>query len=283
MLRAAALALVLLSPCVLASGFAGEGAALSSLRASQASDGGWGSRTATDWVLLGLAAAKEDPAAWGVESYLVANPPDPTSLLAWERSTLALACAGYDANGFHGVDYALVVQLGFVGSQFGSPSAVNDDDWAILSLRAAGLPASDPRLQLSSQFVLQAQRPDGGWSWSTTGSSDPDDTGAALMALAAADAAGRGPAVDRAVAHLRAIENADGGWGALAGQPSNALSTAWVAMGLLASGADAAAAQAYLASLQAGDGAFPYAAGQAGTPLVTGTAMVPLLGASYVC
>src|SRR5581483_6298572 len=66
MLRAAALALVLLSPCVLASGFAGEGAALSSLRASQASDGGWGSRTATDWVLLGLAAAKEDPrrGAW---------------------------------------------------------------------------------------------------------------------------------------------------------------------------------------------------------------------------
>src|SRR5690242_12641680 len=106
MLRAFAVALLLLAPTVLAD----QNAALASLRAQQQADGGWGTRATTDWVLLGLAAAREDPAAWGVETYLVANPPEATSLLAWERSTLALACAGYDANDFHGVDYALVVQ-----------------------------------------------------------------------------------------------------------------------------------------------------------------------------
>jgi hypothetical protein len=283
-LRALLLALLLAAPAVLAASFAGRDPAVSSLRAAQRPDGGWGSRAATDWVLVALAASGEDVRRWGVEDHLVANPPDATSLLAWERSTLALACAGYDANDFHGLDYALVVQLGFVGGQFGSPSAVNDDDWGILALRAAGTPASDPRLQLSAQYVLAAERPGGGWSWSTTGPADPDDTGAALMALAAADAPGRGPAVARAVDHLQATRNADGGWGLAPGSPSNAMSTAWVAMGLLASGADAAAPLAWLASLQRADGGFAYAAGDAQeTPVFTATALVPLLGASYDC
>jgi hypothetical protein len=198
MLRALALVFVLAAPCALAS-FTGADAAVASLRAAQQPDGGWGSRAQTDWAMIGLAAAGEDLQAWSVETYLLANPPDATSLLAWERSTLALACAGFDATNFHGLDYALVVQLGFVGGQFGSPSAINDDAWALLALRAAGTPASDPRLQLAAQYVLAAERPGGGWSWSVTGLADPDDTGAVLMALAAVDAPGRGPAVARAL------------------------------------------------------------------------------------
>ncbi|MEA3199112.1 MAG: hypothetical protein QOE90_540 [Thermoplasmata archaeon] len=285
MLRALLLAIVLLAPAVLAD----PNAALASLRAEQQADGGWGTRATTDWVLMGLAAAHEDPAAWGVETYLMANPPEPTSVLSWERSTLALACAGYDANDFHGVDYALVVQAWFVGGQFGSPTAINDDDWGILALRAAGVPASDARLQLAGQFILAAERPGGGWSWSTTGSADPDDTGAALMALAAGDVAGRGPAVARAESYLRGIQNADGGWGLAGGAKSNDLSTAWAAMGLLASGEDLAAwttpggatPLSYLQGLQGADGAFAYQAGAPGGPAETGTTLPPLLGTSY--
>ncbi|MEJ7714216.1 MAG: prenyltransferase/squalene oxidase repeat-containing protein [Thermoleophilaceae bacterium] len=66
-------------------------------------------------------------------------------------------------------------------------------------------------------------------------SSDVDDTGAALQALAAAGRRGSGPVKD-GVAFLRSLQNADGGWGQSRGRTSNAQSTAWAVQGLVAAG-----------------------------------------------
>jgi len=281
---APALALLLIFP--LASGGVPE--AVSSLRAQQGADGGWGSRPATDWVMIGLAAAGEDVSAWGVDDYLLTHPPDATSLLAWERATLALACAGKDAS-----SAALVVKLGFVGAQYGNPSALNDDAWAILSLRASGTPADDANLRSSATYLLAGENAQGGWGWSVGGLPDPDDTGAALMALAASEHPLRGPGVARGVAYLRGTQAADGGWGISPGAPSNVLSTAWATMGLLASGEDPATWTSAtgatpitaLAAMQQADGSFAYTISGSGPqgPVNAGTAIVPLLGKTYVC
>lgn len=289
MRRAIALLFVslLTIPLALAS-WTGGPAVVSSLRAAQGADGGWGSRPATDWVMIGLAAAGEDVHAWNVDGYLLAHPPDPTSLPAWERATLALACAGYDAS-----DYALVVKLGFVGAQYGNPSALNDDAWAILALRASGTPADDPDLRSSATFLLAGENAQGGWGWSVGGLPDPDDTGAVLMALAASEHPLRGPGVARGLAYLRSAQAADGGWGISSGAASNVLSTAWATMGLIASGEDPAAwttpggatPLGALAAMQKADGSFAYTISGAGpaSPVNAGSALLPLVGKTYVC
>lgn len=287
------LVLLLLAPPALAA-FSGRDAAVAWLDAAQGADGGWTDRPTTDWVMLGLAAAGDDVPARELDAFLLAHPPEPTSLLAWERATLALACAGYDARGFHGVDHALVVEAHFLGTQFGNPSWLHDDYWAILALRAAGTPADDLRLRLSATYVLDGRHPSGGWGWAKGGTPDPDDTGAALMALAAAAHPERGPAVADALAYLRATQNPDGGWGLAGGSTSNLLSTSWATMGLLASGEDVETAWDaatgpgpldLLASLQRADGSFDYQAGRASSEraALTATALPPLLGKSYFC
>lgn len=277
-MRALLLALLLVLPGALA--FDGRDAAVGYLAASRGADGGWETRPSTDWVMLGLAAAGEDVPAWDLDAYLLTHPPDPTSLLAWERSTLALGCAGYDAQA-----YARIVEAQFVNGQFGNPSWLHDDAWGILSLRAAGTPATDARLQQSAAMLVANQHASGGWGWAKGGPPDVDDTGAVLMALAAARPPGAEQAEARALAYLDAARNADGGWANLPGGPSNLPSTAWAAMGLLAWGEDATAAQAYLATLQQSDGSFEYAFGQhaASRAAFTGTALVALEGKSYVC
>lgn len=290
-LRALLLALLLAAPAALAA--ADPGAAVDFLRATQAPDGGWGRRADTDWAMLGLAAAGEDPRAWGVETHLAANPPDPLSLLAWERATLALACAGFDARSFHGVDHALVVELHFTGTQFGNPTWLHDDFWAILALRAAGVPAGDVRIRLSAEHVMAGQSPSGGWSWSAGGAPDADDTGAALMALAASGHPQRGIPVERALAWLDLAQRPDGGWGPTATAATNVMSTAWVAMGLIATGEDPGAPTwtqpgggplDALAALQRPDGSFALSASSTlAGPVTTATALVPLSGGSYVC
>ena len=286
-------ALLVLASSALAS-FAGRDAAVSWLDAAQGADGGWTDRPTTDWVMLGLALSGEDVPSRDADAFLLAHPPEPTSLLAWARATLALACAGYDARDFHGLDHALVVEAHFLGTQFGNPSWIHDDMWALLALRAAGTPVDDLRLRLAADHVLAGQHASGGWGWASGGVPDPDDTGAALMALSAAEHPDHAAAFQRAAAYLRATQNPDGGWGLAGGGTSNLLSTAWVTMGLLAAGEDVSSAWDaspgqgpldLLASLQRPDGSFDYESSRPSSQraALTATALPPLMGKSYVC
>src|SRR5205085_6062817 len=115
--------------------------------------------------------------------------------------------------------------------------------------------------------------------------SDVDDTGAVLEALAAAGTRS-GAVVDRAVGFISRAQNDDGGMGQFpgGGYGSNTQSSAWAVQGLIAVGRDPDSIQrgghnalGYIASLQQRDGSIRYSRSTAQTPVfVTAQAIAAL-------
>ena len=190
--------------------------------------------------------------------------------------------AGLSATAFGGRDLVATL-LAHVRRNGSVGGLVNLTSFAILALRAAGHPVPGA----TRAWLLRQQDGDGGYTFATAGAtSDVDDTGAALEALAAAGAA---PArtIHRAVAFLRAEQNRDGGFPSEPGDDSNAQSTAWAVQGLIAAGVSPSALHrrgapsplAYLRSLIAPDGHVRYSRGSDQTPVwVTAQAVMALAG-----
>ncbi len=264
------------------------------LLGAQNSDGGFGeasgrpsSQLFTGWAALGLAAAGQrlDHMVRGGESLLgyirmgVGSISDPGSL---ERTLLVVRAAGLPATSFGGRDLIAALQRdvrrnGSVSDQ------VNLTAFAIIAFRAAGV--GPPARTL--RWLERQQDRDGGFNFATAAaSSDVDDTGAALQALAAAG--GSSAAVRRrAVAFIIGQQDRDGGFPSQAGTGSNAQSTAWAVQGLISAGVDpnrvhragSRSPLAYLHSLMGSDGHVDYSRGVSQTPVwVTAQAIMALVG-----
>ncbi len=262
------------------------------LLGAQNSDGGFGvsagrpsDQLYAGWAALGLASAGYDlnHVAHGGASVIDyvrsgAGSADPGSL---ERTILVARAAGQSARSFGGHDLiaTLLRHLGANGSVSGQ---VNLTAFAVLALRSDGV--TPPARTLG--WLERQQSPDGGFSFAGAGgSSDADDTGATLEALAGAS--GRAPTVRaRAVTYLRRQQDGDGGFASQPGGGSNAQSTAWAIQGLDAAGVDpnglrrgARSPVAYLRSLIGPGGRVAYARGNPQTPVwVTGEALMALQG-----
>jgi energy-coupling factor transport system substrate-specific component len=250
------------------------------LLSAQNLDGGYGSapRQASaslfsGWAALGLAAAGADPAHVSrggptLLTYLERHPgSDPGSL---ERSILAIRSGGGPAAGLAARLQRDVRGDGSVARQ------TNLTAFAILALRAAGRAVSPRTLA----WLERQQDRDGGFNFATApGSSDVDDTGAVLEALA-----GRAPAarLRRAVAFVVRQQDHDGGFPSQPGGDANAQSTAFAVQGLIAAGGSTGAVargQRYLRGLIASDGHVAYARGDSETPVwVTAQAALALFG-----
>jgi hypothetical protein len=76
----------------------------------------------------------------------------------------------------------------------------------------------------------RASTPQGLAGTARSGAGEPVDPAAAATATAAR------ASLSREIAYLASAQNADGGWGAAAGQPSSELYSAWAAIGLAAAG-----------------------------------------------
>jgi hypothetical protein len=155
---------------------------------------------------------------------------------------------------------------------------VNLTSFGIFSLRAAGLHAS-------GKWLASQADTDGGFNYlGRGGSSDIDDTGAALQALAVTGYRGR-RVFNRALAFMAHRQNPDGGFPANPGGSSNAQSTAWAVQGLVAahknpSGLHRHGARspiAYLQRLTAPDGSVRYSTTSTQDPVwVTGQVALAL-------
>ncbi|MGH2893024.1 MAG: hypothetical protein ACRDPM_07120, partial [Solirubrobacteraceae bacterium] len=239
------------------------------------------------WAALGLAAAGHDlnrlGDAQGLMDYVRAGigsrPPHDVGAL--ERTILVVRAAGQSARSFGGRDLIAALE-GRVGGDGSVSDQVNLTAFAVLALRADGVQPSAKTLR----WLLRQQGSDGGFSFSGGGgSSDVDDTGAALEALAGDHAAVA--AMSRAVGFLRRQQDRDGGFPSQPGMSSNAQSTAWAVQGLEAAGVSPATLRrggaisplAYLDSLMGADGAVRYSRGVTQTPVwVTGEALMAMEG-----
>ncbi len=266
-------------------------AATNFLLASENADGGFGAAPGQSsdqlyagWAALGLASAGHDlnqlGDAQGLMDYIRAGA-GTHDVGALERTILVVRAAGQSARSFGGHDLIAALQARFRGD--GSISGqVNLTAFAVLALRADGVRASVK----TTRWLVRQQGSDGGFGFAGGGgSSDVDDTGAVLEALAGDHAAAS--AMSRAVSYLHRQQDRDGGFPSQPGMSSNAQSTAWAIQGLDAAGVSpdslhrggAVSPLAYLDSLVGANGAVRYSRGVTQTPVwVTGEALMAMQG-----
>jgi hypothetical protein len=264
------------------------------LAAAQNSDGGLGaargapsSELFSGWAALAFAAQGRNPqvvrnGGQSLTTYIGTQLSTASDVGSVERTILVVRAAGLSPTAFAGHDLVAAV-LSHVRRNGSVGGLVNLTSFAILALRAAGHPVAPA----TRAWLLRQQDADGGYNFATAGAtSDVDDTGAALEALAAAGAA---PArtLHRAVAFIRAQQNRDGGFPSQPGDDSNAQSTAWAVQGLIAAGVGPGALHRrgapspleYLGSLIAPDGHVRYSRSSDQTPVwVTAQALMALAG-----
>jgi energy-coupling factor transport system substrate-specific component len=266
-------------------------AAANYLLGSENADGGFGpapgqpsDQLYAGWAALGLAAAGHDLNDIGDAQSLMgyirtgAGSRDVGSL---ERTLLVARAAGLSARSFGGHDLIAALESRFDAN--GSISdQVNLTAFGVLALRADGVAASARTMR----WLVGQQSSNGGFGFAAGGgSSDVDDTGAALEAVAGDGSADR--AIAHAVKYLRGQQNRDGGFPSQPGMSSNAQSTAWAIQGLDAVGVSpaglhgggASSPLGYLDSLVAANGSVRYARGVTQTPVwVTGEALMAMAG-----
>jgi energy-coupling factor transport system substrate-specific component len=273
----------------------GAAGTVSYLLGAQNPDGGFGPAPGQSslqlyagWAALGLAAAGENPqdiqrdghsVIGYIESGLAANT-DPGSV---ERTILVVRAAGLSAENFGGRNLVSALER-----DIGRNGAVSDQtNWtafAILALRAADVAPAPATVS----WMVRQEDSDGGFNYGTRGgSSDVDDTGSVLEALAGVGGSAASHARTRAVRYIRFQQDRDGGFPSQPGSGSNAQSTAFAIQGLIAAGVDpeslhrrgAPSPLQYLDSLIAGDGRIDYSRGVAQTATwVTGEALMALEG-----
>jgi prenyltransferase beta subunit/uncharacterized membrane protein len=270
------------------------------LASAQDANGGFGaapgqpsSELYTAWSAIGLAAAGRNPAtlrrdghsvlgALAAQAGTLEGPGD------LERTILALRACGAPTGSLAGKDL-LTGLLHYRAGNGSFGNLVNITAFAIFALRAAGRSAGDPVISGAGHWIAQHQDSDGGFNFAGGGgSSDVDDTAAALQGLL--DAGVHGASVTRAVAFLERAQNPDGGFPVEPGGESNAQSTSWAVQGLVAAGRNVEALRrhgsrspiGYLESLLAPNGSIRYSRTSAQTPVwVTAQALTALVLAPF--
>jgi len=216
------------------------------LRSVQNDDGGFGdgpgaaSRlTYTTRTMIALAAAGINPldVTTGGKSpydYLVAHRGELDDPNRVALGILALKTVGKSPFGFRG--HNLVKRLRASQKNNGSfrasdgTAAVNIAAWAVVAFRSAGVRSAADRSVKWLKSVQNDDRSGGGWGVGPDAPSDPDSTGAVLMAMPRSAT----EQIRKAVNYLADAQT--GGGGFKSGSSVNSQSTALVVNGLLHSG-----------------------------------------------
>jgi energy-coupling factor transport system substrate-specific component len=279
----------------------GVGGELSFLLSAQNADGGFGgargqgsSELYTAWAAMALAATGHDPAGVrrGGRSVLDSLRGQAYSLQGVgdaERTILAAHACGASAYSFAGRH--LVSEMMRARTRDHSfAEQVNLTAFAIFAMRAIGHSAAFGPIRDAAGWIERQRNDDGGFAFSIRGgSSDVDDTAAALQALVDAGARNRRALVP-ATSYLIAAQNPDGGYPQRPEGVSNAQSSAWAVQGLIAAGRDPNSVRrrgsrsplGYLASLVSSGGAMRYSRTSVQTPVwVTAQALIAQAGAIF--
>lgn len=247
----------------------------------------------TAWAAQAFASAGVDPATvknggFSLLDYLSSSPPATSSPATdWERAILAITASGVNPYNFGGIDYVANLETYHNNAQIGSATLLNDDVFGLLALISADHDAPSDIKQDALDFILSHQNTDGGFSWSTTGSSDTDDTAAALQSLVAAQNTGMSApnlssAITNAKNYILSAKNSDGGFPYLKGDLSNTSTSSWVVMTLSSLGLDetieSTNAKSYIRENQEQNGSFKWQPSTTGETFTTSYAILALTG-----
>lgn len=244
------------------------------------------------WAAMTFAASGVNPATVSkggssLLEYLSANPSATGSPATdWERAILAITASDVSPYTFGGINYVQNLESFHNSSQIGVATQINDDIFGLLALVSAGSGASSNVKQNALNFILSQQEADGGFSWSTSGTSDVDTTSAALQALIAAQKAGMtatglSNAITNGKNYLLSAQNSDGGFPYEKGDVSNTSTTAWATMALSSlgvTGTEINNAKAYIRGSQEENGSFKWQPSSTGETFTTSYAVHALTG-----
>jgi len=224
-------------------------AALLYLESVQNPDGSFGSPMLNDWVAIASALGESPALRAKLVAYEVAHPVISTIVTDNERHAMALQALGVNPYTGTPVDYIEPIVRSFDGTQFGDPSLVNDDIFAVFPLLHAGYEKNDPLIASTTAFILSKQGTNGLWNDSV------DLTAAAIQALALVPNSGEVRyAISKATGNLRDKQHDDGSFG-------DPYSSSWMLQAIAALGGTASDWQQhsytpdyYLATMQDGDG-----------------------------
>lgn len=237
---------------------------------------------ANEWVVMARRSAGQSVSASQIAI-------DTVSTTDIERMILGVTAANEDAANFKGHNLIQLLDAQRKSSQIGDVNLLNDDIWGILAYRSAGIPTNDQRISQSRDFLLSNQNSDGGWSHSTSGASDSNDTAMAITALIRAGLASGDPAITNAINYLKTTQNDDGGFGISPGMDSDSASTSWVISALQASGKAPASYKKnnktpfmFLQTVKHTDGSYKWKASDTkGNPTMTSYVVIAQSGTSY--
>lgn len=240
-------------------------------------------KTINDWSAMALASAGEAVSATSLQTFSGSVATD------YAKRILAVAAASENPNTFAGLDLVTGLKNKYTSNQIGEATLLNDDFWGILALRAAGLDTTDSVITGAKNFILAHQNSDGGFSYSTTGESDTNDTSAAIMALLEAGVSQDNAVIVQAKSYLLSTQNNNAGWGYAGSAESDSGSTAWVIAALNKLGESLNSWQKnsltpsqYLLTLQNSDGGFKWQAGDSSSSeAMTAFAVVALSNSSW--
>ncbi len=236
-------------------------------------------QTQNPWITQSLAAANQQNLS---TSYV--NPQE-QDLMKVAKYLLALSSV--QSQDFETLRTLFATLSGHISNgQFGSDTQLNDDFWALL---AAGSVNKAGDFNSVKDFILSHQNTDGGWSWATSGTSDSNDTAAAIMALKEAGVASSNTAIINALNYLQTTQKTNGGFAYDAASDSDGASTAWVLAALNKLDIDANTWSqgantplSFLNSLQQADGSFLWLPSDTqGSGMVTAYALLAILDKSY--
>jgi iron complex transport system substrate-binding protein len=273
--------------------------ALGYLRTLQNTDGGFSnpgeasSLSNTQWVIMALVAAGEDPHEWmrmknGLSpiDYLSTNAKNLTGSTDYERMIIALVAAGEDPRDFAGRDFVAELKETHLKENGQFSDFTYTTIWGILALSSV-----EEDVSTSVTWLKRQQNEDGGFAWVSGEKSDYDDTAAAIEALIAAGERPDSRVIQDALEFLKAGQNEDGGFRYFGSSPSNAASDAWVIQALVVCGQDPRDEDwtvngtnplDHLLSLQQSDGSFYYTSYTNSNPgYMTVCALMALLGQQH--
>ena len=162
--------------------------ALDYLKMQQTDNGNIGD---TEWVIMAIAAAGEDPHDWkkyassdSIVDYLKTQGDNLGLTTDIEKYILAIVAAGENPSAFDGHNYLADLKNEFDGTQMGDNTLLNDDFWGVIALISAGVSPNDNIIQKTISYIKLNQQTDGSWSCYPSADGDTDDTAAAIMASA---------------------------------------------------------------------------------------------------
>jgi len=216
--------------------------ALEWLRSQQQANGSIGGFATSSWAVMAIVASGEDPHNWSnggdsIIDYLKKNTDSLSSPTDYSRFILSMVAAGEDPRNVNGTDLVATLESFYNGTQFGDPSLINDDFWAVMTLTSAGIDKNDEKIQSSIAFIKTNQNEgDHGWSYGVGADSDVDSTAAAIMALISADESQSSTHITNGLEYMKSKQISSGGFDS--GWGNSAESDSWAIQAIVAAGQD---------------------------------------------